>query len=164
MQGLHHCRDQAWLCSGKESWEHEAVEKVLLTWRAATRHWGTGERMHKPRGDIKIYPVLAVLWIVYIFAQCEGRRKEIHSYCPDSLLLTVHYCKHYSWVSHSEEIGNLTLLTHFHFTNHFHHDIFIYFFLQLHFCNSLSQLLSGWRLLMNYLLFSTYSVLICHQI
>lgn len=84
--------------------------------------------MDKPRRGSKIYPVLAVLWIVCILAQREGRRKEIHSYCPDSLLLTVHYCKYYSWVSHSEEIGNLTLLTHFHFTNHFHHDIFFFFF------------------------------------
>lgn len=75
--------------------------------------------MDKPIRDIKI--CLVVLWIG-ILSQCEGKKNEIHSYCPDSLLLTVPYCKDCSWVSHSEEMVNLTLLTHLHFTNHFHHD------------------------------------------
>lgn len=101
---------------------------MLLIWRAATRFWGTEERMDKFRRGYQTHPIQAVLGIVWILGQCEGKSKEIHSYCPNSFLLTAHYYKYYGWVSHSEEIGNLTLLTHFRFTNHFHHHILIYFF------------------------------------
>lgn len=65
--------------------------------------------------------VLAVLGIVCDFSPGWGKEEGI-PYCPDFLLLTVHYCKYCSWVSHLEEICNLTLFTYFHFMNHFQHE------------------------------------------